>query len=106
MSAATPGARAAGNAAALAAAAVLASASPKRFLASSSALRLASSSWRWRSSSALRRAAAGFMGFAFGLLDAFLAVAALRLGFGETAFLDVADLGVGQRIGARGALFL
>ena len=30
----------------------------KRFLASSSALRLASSSWRWRSSSALRRASA------------------------------------------------
>ena len=38
--------------------AALASASPKRFLASSSALRLASSSWRWRSSSALRRASA------------------------------------------------
>ena len=57
MSAAIPGARAAGSAA-RAAAAVLASASPKRFLASSSALRLASSSWRWRSSSALRRASA------------------------------------------------
>ena len=57
MSAAMPGARAAGTAA-RAADAARASASPKRFLASSSALRLASSSCRWRSSSALRRASA------------------------------------------------
>jgi len=57
MSAATPGARATGTAA-RATVAALASASPKRFLASSSALRLASSSCRWRSSSALRRASA------------------------------------------------
>ena len=75
-SAATPGARAGGTAvagravagrapaAARAAgadavvAAGLASVSPNRFLASCSALRLASSSWRWRSSSALRRTSA------------------------------------------------
>src|SRR3984957_9771711 len=59
ISAAMPGARAVGIAArAGVGVAALASASPKRFLASSSALRLASSSWRWRSSSALRRASA------------------------------------------------
>ena len=50
--------------------------------------------------------AAGFGGLALGLLDAFLGVAALGFLFGQPAFLDVADLGVGQRAGARGALVL
>src|SRR5216683_673568 len=52
------------------------------------------------------RLAAGFGGFAFGLLDAFLAVAALGFLFRQTPFFDVADLGVGERAGARGALIL
>ena len=50
--------------------------------------------------------AAGFGGFALGLLDAFLAVAALGFGFRDAALFDVANLGVGQRAGARGALVL
>ena len=50
--------------------------------------------------------AAGFGGFALGLLDAFLGVAALGFLFRQPAFLDVADLGVGQRAGARGTLVL
>src|SRR6266851_3600635 len=50
--------------------------------------------------------AAGFGGFAFGLLDAFLAVAALGFLFGETALFNVADFGVGERAGARRALVL
>ena len=50
--------------------------------------------------------AAGFGGFALGLLDAFLAVAALGFLFREPALFDVADLGVGQRAGARGTLVL
>ena len=50
--------------------------------------------------------AAGFGGFTFGLLDAFLAVAALGFLFREPALFDVAHLGVGQRASARGALIL
>ena len=50
--------------------------------------------------------AAGFGGFALGLLDAFLAVAALGFLFGQPALLDVADPGVGQRAGAGGAFIL
>ena len=50
--------------------------------------------------------AAGFGGFALGLLDAFLAVAALGFLFRQPALFDVADLGVGERAGAGGALVL
>jgi len=50
--------------------------------------------------------AAGFGGFAFGLLDAFAAGAALGLFFGQPAFLDVTDLGVGQRACAGGTFIL
>src|SRR5450755_4446993 len=50
--------------------------------------------------------AAGFGGFALGLLDAFLAVAALGFLFGETTLFNVADFGVGERAGARRALVL
>src|SRR5205085_7764046 len=50
--------------------------------------------------------AAGFGGFAFGLLDAFLARAALGLFLGDATFFDFTHLGVGQRAGARGALVL
>ena len=50
--------------------------------------------------------AAGFGGFALGLLDAFLAVAAPGFLFGQPAFLDVADLGVGERAGAGRTLIL
>ncbi len=50
--------------------------------------------------------AARFGGFALGLLDAFAAAAALGFFFGEPAFLDVTDLGVGQRAGARGTFIL
>jgi hypothetical protein len=48
--------------------------------------------------------AAGFGGFAFGLLDAFAAGAALGFFLGLTALLDFAVSGIGQRAGARGTL--
>src|SRR5205085_9454175 len=48
--------------------------------------------------------AAGLGGLAFGLLDAFAAVAAPCLLFGEAALLKVALSGVGQRAGACAAL--
>src|SRR5580698_4929716 len=50
--------------------------------------------------------AAGFGRFAFGLLDAFPAGAALGFFFRNTALFDIAQLGVGQRIGARRTLVL
>jgi len=50
--------------------------------------------------------AAGFGGLALGLLDAFLAVAALGFLFGEAALFDVADFRIGERAGAGGALIL
>ena len=50
--------------------------------------------------------AAGFGGFALGLFDAFLAVAALGFLFRQTPLLVVADLGVGERAGAGGAFIL
>src|ERR1700722_14789580 len=50
--------------------------------------------------------AAGFGRFAFGLLDAFPAGAALGFFFRNTALFDIAQLGVGQRIGARRTLDL
>jgi len=45
-------------------------------------------------------------GFALGLFDAFAAGAALGFFFGEAAFLDVTDLGIGERAGACGAFIL
>ena len=75
-----------------------ASAPPKRFLASCSALRLASSSWRRRSSSS-RLARLG--GLALGLLAAFALVAAACFFLGDLALFGLAHLGVGQRVGAR-----
>ena len=89
--------------AAAGAAAAAASASPKRFLASSSALRLASSSCAM---ALFLRLAAGFGGFAFGLLDAFAAGAALGFLFGLPPFLDFAGAGIGQRADAGGMLVL
>ena len=68
-----------------------------------SALRLASSSCAVALFFGL---AAGFGGLAFGLLDAFLAVAALGFLFRQTPLFDVADLGVGERAGAGGAFVL
>jgi hypothetical protein len=44
--------------------------------------------------------AAGFGGFALGLFDAFLAVAALGFGLRQAAFFEVADPGVGALAGA------
>src|ERR1700689_4195063 len=50
--------------------------------------------------------AAGFGGLALGLLDAFLAVAALGFLFGELPLFHVADFGVGERAGACRTLIL
>ena len=50
--------------------------------------------------------AAGFRGFALGLLDAFLAVAAGGLGLGNAALFDVATFRIGQRARARGPFVL
>src|ERR1700675_4209637 len=50
--------------------------------------------------------AARFGGFAFGLLDTFLAAAAPGFFPRQPPFLDVADLGVGQSAGACGTLIL
>ena len=113
LSAATPGARAAGIGGARASwspallpPAVAGLASRLRQNAAwprVSALRLASSSMTVTLFLGL---AAGFGGFALGLLDAFAAGAALGFLFGDPPFLDVANLGVGQRAGAGGTLVL
>ena len=50
--------------------------------------------------------AAGFGSLTFGLLNAFLAVAARGFNFGQLALFDIANLGVRQRAGARGTLIL
>src|SRR3954452_8068538 len=50
--------------------------------------------------------AAGFGGFSLGLLDAFLAVAALGFLFRQTPLFHIADLRVGKRTGARTTLVL
>jgi hypothetical protein len=50
--------------------------------------------------------AARLSGLALGLLDAFAARAALGFLFRQPAFLDIADLGVGQRARAGGAFVL
>lgn len=46
--------------------------------------------------------AAGLGGLTLGLLDAFLAIAALGFFFRQPPLFDVADFGVSQRTGARG----
>ena len=68
-----------------------------------SALRLVSSSCRRRSSSSRLRASASSRS---ARLELFALVPAARFLFGDLALFGLAHLGVGQRVGARAALFL
>ena len=77
--------------------------SPKRFLATSSALRLVSSSCLRRSSSSrLRASAASRSVFSM----ASRCCADLRLFLGDLALLGLAQAGIAERVGAAAALFL